>query len=369
MNIQEQIPLAAYTTFHIGGPADYFIRVSTIDEIIKAVTWAQNKKIPFFLLGQGANILVGDKGFRGLVIKNEAKRIQRLASAPSLKAMAACDSVQRLEKPGSRNGFACLAGRRANRSETFGKSNNLNDSVIFITAESGITVAELITYTSELGLSGLEHYAGIPSSLGGALWQNLHFLSPDRKSTVFIGDIVESAKLLRISSIKNRASQDYFVPCNDVKRETVGKSYFKFEYDYSILHDTHDIVLSATLALQRKNKAEIMHTVNENIAWRNQKHPHSAWERSAGSVFKKIPTGAKALAGKEGGAGRFIEQVGLKGKHIGGAQVSKEHANFIVNMGNATAKDVRDLISLVQKKVKQEFGLLLQPEISFIGEF
>src|SRR5258708_7563218 len=149
MNIEEKIQsgisLAPYTTFHIGGQADYFVKVETIDEIIAAVLWAkdiQEKKIPFFILGQGANILVGDKGFRGLVIKNEAEEFHI-------------------------------------------SSKGRNDTSVLLTAESGVTIAELINKTSALSLSGLEHFAGIPSSLGGALWQNLHFLSPDRQTTVF----------------------------------------------------------------------------------------------------------------------------------------------------------------------------------------
>ncbi|HSW96839.1 MAG TPA: UDP-N-acetylmuramate dehydrogenase [Candidatus Saccharimonadales bacterium] len=301
MHIQKNILLAPYTTFHIGGPADFFVRVTNSDDFIGAISWARGKGIPSFILGQGANILVSDRGFRGLVIKNESNRIEFL-------------------------------------------KNNV------MRAESGAIISDMIEQAATRGLSGLEHFAGIPSSLGGALWQNLHFLSPDRTATVYISDILDTARILRIAEYE-------FTP---IKEETVDKTYFKFGYDYSILHDTRDVVLSATVQLQEKATAEIRHTIDENISWRKAKHPTDATKKSAGSVFKKI----------EGhGAGRLIEKAGLKGKRMGGAQISEQHANFIINTGNATAKNVRDLISLVQTEVQNVTGLSLEPEISFIGEF
>lgn len=299
MNIEKNVQLAQYTTFHIGGPADFFVRATSVDDLISAVSWARGRGISFFVLGQGANILISDRGFRGLVIKNESDNV------------------------------------------------SINGNVVV--AESGTSIADLITKTAELGLSGLEHFAGIPSSLGGALWQNLHFLSADRTSTAYIADVVKSAEILRV---------DHRLELND--KETVNASYFNFGYDYSTLHNTHDIVLTATLELQSKNTQEIKKIIEENLAWRKEKHPENATKKSAGSVFKKI----------EGyGAGRLIEKAGLKGNTIGGAQISEKHANFIINTGNATAKDVRDLITLVQTKVKESSGLQLEPEISFIGEW
>ena len=157
MNIQKNIPLAEFTTFHIGGSADLFVIVSSREELLEAIRFAQGKGIDFFVLGTGANILVGDKGFRGLVIKNEAKRMG-------------------------------MGG---------GEGKNK-----FITVESGATIAELINFTKEKGLSGFEHFAGIPSSVGGALWQNLHFLSPDRSRTVFISEMLEKAEIISVLSSK-----------------------------------------------------------------------------------------------------------------------------------------------------------------------
>lgn len=300
MEIREHVQLAPYTTFGIGGPADYFVIVSTRDEIVEAIEWAKDsslhsgRQLPFFLLGTGANILVGDKGYRGLVIKNEAKQT---ILAQSL-----------------------------------------------LTVESGATIADIIQFTLEKGLSGFEHFAGIPSSIGGALWQNLHFLSADRSRTFYIEELVTAADLYT----------------EEGEHKTVGKDYFQFGYDESILHKRHDIVLSATFTLTPEDSKIIEKKIAANIEWRSEKHPTGAVGRSAGSVFKKI----------DGfGAGRLIEQVGLKGKQIGGAKISDQHANFILNEHGASAVDVRSLIDLVQQKVQHELGLTMQTEISFVGDF
>ncbi len=294
MDIRIEVQLAPYTTFNIGGPADLFVEVSSVDELLEAVDHAKKKNILFFILGAGANILIGDKGIRGLVIKNNAGTFSVDGSS--------------------------------------------------ITVESGALMSDLIGFTEKKGLSGFEHFAGIPSTVGGALWQNLHFLSPDRTKTLYIGDILKSAEILT----------------EEGEKKVVDKEYFAFGYDTSILHTKKDIVLSATFALTPKTQEEIIQTIDENLAWREAKHPENAARNSAGSVFRKI----------EGyGAGRLIEQVGLKGYNIGGAKISDKHANFIINTGDASAKDVKDLIELVKKKVKEEMGLDMQIEISLVGEF
>ncbi|HEV2339340.1 MAG TPA: UDP-N-acetylmuramate dehydrogenase [Patescibacteria group bacterium] len=291
---EKHVLLAPYTTFGIGGKADFFVIAQSQEDILEALAFAKEKHIEFFLLGTGANILIGDKGFRGLVIKNEANKTL------------------------------------------------LED--VMLTAESGATMSNLIDYTCHKGLSGLEHFAGIPSSVGGALWQNLHFLSPDRSKTVYIGDTVAQAKIVKMNG----------------EILHVDKSYFQFSYDWSILHRTRDIVLDVTFALTPENSGVIAKRIAANKQWRDEKHPDNAMKTSAGSIFRKL----------EGyGAGRLVQQVGLKGYRIGGAKVSEKHANFVINDNGATAKDVRNLISLIQEKVKKELGLQLETEISFVGEF
>jgi UDP-N-acetylmuramate dehydrogenase len=295
--LEEAVPLAPYTTFKIGGPADYLYRATTEAELASALLLAREMEIPTFLLGLGANILIGDGGLRGLVVRNEVKGIEFLA----------------------------------------------NDRV---RAGSGVIVYhDLIQATVGRGLGGLHHYVGIPSTVGGAIWQNLHFLSPppDRERTVFVEEVVESARILTAEG----------------EIAEVGRDYFQFGYDYSILHDRNDVVLSVVFALQPTDEAALRDTIRENLKWRDDRHPDLWLYPSAGSIFQKI----------EGvGAGRLIDQCGLKGHVLGNAQFFHKHANIIVNLGGATAADVHGLIELAQRTVKTELGYELEPEIGFIGE-
>ncbi|CAN5625272.1 UDP-N-acetylmuramate dehydrogenase [soil metagenome] len=296
--LERDVPLAPYTTFKIGGPADFLYRAGTEDELANSIMAARELELPHFLLGSGANILIGDGGFRGLVIRNEVDGIEFL-----------------------------------------------DDSRV--KAGSGVMVYhDLIQATVAQGLGGLHHFVGIPSTVGGAIWQNLHFLSPppERERTVFIEEVVESAVILTAEGEVREVDCDYF----------------RFGYDYSILHERPDIVLSVTFRLNPTPKEELRDTIRENLQWRDDRHPDLWLYPSAGSIFQKL----------EGiGAGRLIDQCGLKGHVIGGAQIFHKHANIIVNLGGATAANVRALIELAQSTVERELGHSLKPEIGFIGEF
>lgn len=292
--LQENINLAEYTTYKIGGPAKYFVVAKTKQDLIHCVIEARNKSVPYFVLGLGANILIGDKGFNGLVIKND--------------------------------------------SNLFSLDKNI------LTAESGATISQLIDYTKENNLSGLEHFSGIPSTVGGAIWQNLHFLTPDRTGTFYIESVIDSVEILNA----------------DNTLSMVDKDFFKFGYDYSILHDKEIIVTEVRFKLEYRDKNLIQNQINENLKWRNEKQPQLREFPSCGSVFKKI----------EGvGAGRLIEKSSLKGFRVGGVQVSEKHANYLVNTGGATATDVVNLIKTIQQKVLKDSGYKLETEIKMIGEF
>jgi len=290
-------PLGPHTTFRIGGSADLYYEASTADDLAATVTAARETGTPYFVLGLGANILVGDRGVRGLVIRNAA---------------------------------AAIDWKRDGQ----------------VSAESGAVMRDLILGAVERGWSGLEHFVGIPSTVGGAIWQNLHFLSPapERERTVFIADVFASCDILSAEGA----------------RRTVGKDYVQFGYDDSVFHHRDDIVLRAEFALTRGDPAAMHRVLQENLAWRGARHPWLDWHPSAGSIFKKID-GA--------GAGRLVDQCGLKGRRVGDAQISHLHANIIVNLGHATARDVRELIAIAQDAVKEKFGLMLEPEIKFVGEF
>src|SRR5215204_4707045 len=290
-------PLAPYTTFRIGGPADLFYDATSADDLANTVIAARETGIPYFVLGLGANILIGDGGFRGLVIRNAARHVR------------------------------------------FGEEGR-------VWCESGVIMRDLITESVRRGLSGLEHYIGIPSTVGGAVWQNLHFLSPapERARTMFIEEVFESAELLNERGERRLADRDYM----------------RFGYDTSVLHGGHEIALSVTFRLAPGDVGAMHRIMQENLSWRGSRHPWLDIHPSAGSIFKKI----------EGvGAGRLIDQCGLKGFRIGDAQISHIHANIMVNLGHATAADVIALIRHAQTAVREAHGHQLEPEIGFIGEF
>jgi len=295
--LHQMVPLAPYTTFRIGGPADVLYDATTDEELASAVTAARAHGIPVFVLGLGANILVGDFGVRGLVVRNRATHV------------------------------------------TIANSG-------VVRAESGTVVADLIRATVVRGLAGLEHYVGIPSTVGGAVWQNLHFLSPapERERTMFIEEVVESVELL----------------APDDTRLTARRDEMAFGYDISRLHTSGETALAVNFRLAPGDPDALHRVMQENLAWRGSRHPWLEYHPSAGSIFKKI----------EGvGAGRLIDQCGLKGHRIGGAQISHIHANIMVNLGDATASDIRALIAHAQQAVAVRFDQYLQPEIGFIGDF
>jgi len=297
--IEENKVLAPFTTFKIGGPADLYFEATSAEELAFSLRLADEIGIPSFRLGMGANILIGDLGVRGLVIRNSAKTV----------------SIDR-------------------------------ESGLLIAESGAIVYPDVIESAVAAGLSGLEHYVGIPSTIGGAMWQNLHFLSPppERERTMFIEEVVQEAEILTAEG----------------ESRTVDRDYFRFGYDYSILHDREDTVLSVTFRLAAADEAWMREVMEANLEWRRERHPPLDTEPSAGSIFKKI----------EGvGAGRLIDWAGLKGTRIGGAEVTHRHANIIINSGGATAADVRHLIAYIQKVVEKDQGYRLSPEIGFVGDF
>ena len=295
--LRRQIPLEPYTTFRIGGPADLLYEADTADALANAILTARRAGVPYFVLGLGANVLISDKGVRGLVVRNVATH-----------------------------------------------TVFHDDGRVWV--ESGAVMSQLIPEAVRRGWSGLEHYVGIPSTVGGAIWQNLHFLSPapERERTMFIAEVFESAEILS----------------EENERKTVDREYVRFGYDDTIFHHRKDIALAATFKLEKKDPAVMHKIMQENLSWRGSRHPWLDWHPSAGSIFKKI----------EGvGAGRLVDACGLKGYRIGDAQISHIHANIMVNLGEATSADVIALVKHAQKAVKESSGYDLEPEINFVGEF
>lgn len=303
--ILKNVDLAPYTTFRIGGKAKYFFEAKSNNDIISLVNFCRKKKLPFFILGGGSNLLISDKGFNGLVIRNKSSKVEI----------------------------------REN----------------YIIADGGVILARLIQEAVSRSLSGLEYFVGIPGTLGGAIFGNAGW--PKGKKS--IGDLVEEIEIL--------------LPNNKIKK--VKKDWSRFAYRSSRFKEYKNppIILSAKLKLKKEKRNKIEKRIKEIIKERRKNAPSGF---SAGCVFKNVQIEEiknKKEIPKEFkknqliSAGWLIDQCGLKGKGIGGAEISKEHANFIINRGKSKAIDVLKLIELIKRNVKKRFGVDLKEEIQLIG--
>ena len=280
-------PLSRHTSWHIGGPADFFLDVSTTDDLIEGVIAAREQGLPVFLLGGGTNILVADAGVRGVVIH---------------------DDVDDTKVEGTR-----------------------------ITATGGVTMAHVAAVAGRSGIGGLEFAATIPGTVGGAVHGNAGAFGTETKDVAVEVALFDPAAGVRI-----------------VEARELG-----FRYRYSLLKGRPDVVvLQATFAGVPRERAEVVAKIKEMANLRMQKQPLRL--PNCGSVFKNPPGDH---------AGRLVEAAGLKGLRVGGAVVSEMHGNFIVNESDATAADVRALIEEVQRRVFETFGVRLEPEVEFVGEW
>lgn len=310
--VKEDELLAGYTTFKIGGPADLFFDAKTLDELVFAVTSARKLGIAVWVLGGGSNILVGDKGIRGLVVKNSTSRIFIRGMKGTLKGGEARGNV-------------------------------------YVEADSGVSMNKLVRFTVEEGLAGLEMHLGLPGTVGGAIYMNSKWTHPEG----YVGDAVYQAEIL--------------TPKNE--QRVVVKPYFQFGYDTSSVQKTGDVVLRVVFRLRQGEKGKLWDAANAAIAYRRQTQPQGVF--SPGCTFRNI-TKAQALTAATPeattSAGFLIDHAGLKGLTIGRAQISPVHANFIINRGGARAWDVIQLIHRAKEQVKRQFGVTLEEEIVRIGE-
>tara|TARA_B100000315_G_C14458141_1_gene532429 strand:+ start:31 stop:930 length:900 start_codon:yes stop_codon:yes gene_type:complete len=298
MKIEKNIKLAPFTYFKIGGKAKFFCEPKIEKDFENAFKFARDENLPTFAMGQGANILVSDKGFQGLVIKP--------------------------------------------------KNNQITTKGNIVSAQAGATIEDVIKKSLKSNLIGLEDFSGIPSSVGGALYINLHYFD------ALIENFVDSALVFNKKTLKTRL---------------VKKSWFKFSYDDSRLKTDKDfILLEANLKLKKvrdNKKYEAIGKSKEITRTRERRYPS---EPSVGSIFQnlsdqdqkkhKLPTKSVAF---------LIDSCGLKGTKVGDAQISPKHANVIVNNRKAKADDVLKLANLIKKKVKRKFGVNLQFEAELVG--
>ena len=282
-------PMWRHTTFRIGGNADLLIEPTCEEQVSAAVALLKQEQSPYMILGNGSNVLVGDKGIRGVVIKIG-------------------------------NGFSPC--------EAEGTT---------LIAQSGIKLSRLAKFALEQGLTGLEFAAGIPGTLGGALYMNAGAYGGEMKQVV--------------------KEVTYLTP--DGEKKTILGEECEFGYRTSIFAKMDGcVILSCKLDLGKGDPKEILALMEDLAERRCSKQPLNL--PSAGSTFKR-PEGYFA--------GKLIQDAGLMGFRVGGASVSEKHAGFVVNDQEATAKDVRMLIQEIQKKVQADFGVHLEPEVKFVGEF
>lgn len=337
INVQKNIPLKNHTTFRVGGPAKFFAEVKSEEELLEVLQYAKDNNLEFFILGGGSNILVSDKGFNGIVIK--IHNTSYIIHNTSIK----CDA--------------------------------------------GVPLALAVNKSVENDLTGLEWAAGIPGTVGGAVRGNAGAFGECMR------DVIKSVRTLEIynlqfprfdksktrRAISNKIQNSKIKNQNDnAKIKNFTNKECEFGYRNSIFKKNKNLViLSATIKLHLGNKKEIQNKVREIIAKKAAKQPKGM--ASAGSFFKNPVVANQKLREEferdlgikckddKLPAGWLIDQAGLRGKKIGGAMVSEEHANFIVNTGNATAEDVIMLVSIIKQQVRDKFGIELEEEVRYLG--
>lgn len=305
-NVLKNEPMAKHTSLRIGGPAKYFITVNTEGQLLLALGALDREGIPYFILGNGSNILVGDKGFNGAVIHLD----------------------------GDFKNMKCVLSEDQ---EVF--DDEAVDTAV-ISAGAGAMLSQIANVALENSLTGMEFAAGIPGTLGGAILMNAGAYNGEMKN------IVVSVRILEKDNNGKYQINEY------------SNSNMKFGYRTSILKSINGIVLSASLKLIKHDYEMIKSTMNDFLEQRREKQPLEY--PSAGSTFKR-PLGHFA--------GKLISEAGLKGYRVGDAMVSEKHAGFCINVGNASATDFKELMNQVAHKVFLSSGITLEPEVIFIGDF
>ena len=297
-----QEPLRHHTTFRIGGPADYYFAACTPDELVTALRTARELGLPAFLLGGGSNLLVSDEGFRGIVIRN------------------AIDAIE------------------------------FEDTVAHVGC--GADFLDFILQCRDRELAGLEFAAGIPGSVGGALYGNAGCYGKD------IGSFTIECTISTTDG---------------AKVETRPASWFEFGYRDSRLKRDPRVLLSCLIQLRKGDRAASTAEIEEKLEIRRVKHPQWRIEPTAGSYFKNLPPdwqmpGAKLSPGtRRVAAGQLLDECDCRGLRVGDAMVFAKHANIIVNAGRASAREVLELAELMKGRVKAKFGVVLEEEVMFLG--
>lgn len=291
--VKQNEPMKNHTTFRIGGPADIFVTPTESKTLAEAVALCERKAVPYYIIGNGSNLLVGDGGFRGVIFQ--------------------------IYKTLDRMDF-----------------RETEDGWLKVKAGAGIMLVRLAKEVSSRGYTGFEFATGIPGTLGGAVTMN---------AGAYGGEIRDSIVAVEVMDKNGRI----FV---------LDKKELKLGYRTSVIQSEGYVVLSAEFVFKQGDMKAVQERVDELTEQRKSKQPLEY--PSAGSTFKR-PDGYFA--------GKLIQDAGLKGFRVGDAMVSEKHSGFVINIGEATAEDVRSLMEQVNQRVKEAYGVSLEPEVRMIGEF
>lgn len=287
-NIWIDEPMKKHTTFRVGGAADFFVVPESVEELGHAVVTCKVCEVPYYIMGNGSNLLVSDQGYRGVVI------------------------------------------------QVYKQMSKIEISENILTVQAGASLAKVAGAALEAGLEGFEFAAGIPGTLGGACVMNAGAYGGEMKDVLLDVTVLDA----------------------EGKLQSLAAEQLELGYRTSVIAKNESIVLEARVRLNKGNSADIKAKMGQLKAQRISKQPLEF--PSAGSTFKR-PEGYFA--------GKLIQDAGLCGFAIGGAQVSEKHCGFVINRGNATAKEIKQLIETVSEKVKEQFGVVLETEVKILGDF
>lgn len=307
--VQENVPLAPYTTFKIGGPAKYFYMAKTSEDIKQSVQFAKESKLSYYILGNGSNILVSDQGFNGLVIKLRNTKYEIRNTS--------------------------------------------------IDCESGLMLGKLVNESIKNGLTGLEWLIGIPGTLGGAIYGNAGAFGYS------LSEAVESVKVLNSDNLKEEILTAK--ECQFGYRISVFKEKKYIILSVVLKLKKGDKAESEKIIKEYIAKRQGKHPVGPSAGSVFKNPSIEENQKVFEKLIKKYPEMEKFKASGKIPAGWLIEEYGLLGKSIGGAMISEKHGNFIINTGGASAENVIMLISLIKQKIRVNFGIQLEEEIQYLG--
>jgi UDP-N-acetylmuramate dehydrogenase len=333
LNIKKQEPLLFRTSVRIGGPAEYFIDAYTEEEIAKAIAWARSEDIPVTLLGGGTNILISDNGIPGLVVRNHTSSIT-IVKERSPEDIVSQDPY-RWESDKKKGTFRGIEFCDLDYDESLYPR-------VEVLVDSGVSLQKAINYLLDQGITGLQWYSGIPGTIGGAVFNNIH------GGTHFLSEVIEKVEVIDVSG----------------ERKWIDIEELGMEYDSSRFHRSDEIITKTKFKLFKGDAERSKYIADE---WKKRKKIQP--RNSPGCAFRNISQEDRQIRGyPTTSTGYIVEHVlNMSGYRIGDAKVSEAHANFIVNEGDATAEDYLTIIKNIIRIAKEKAGIKLEPEIVLLG--